>query len=228
MAKTQSVISLDAIDRAKKHESGFIGRLLKTRWSGGKTPQKDKPYGHYLFCGRQGAGKTASALWYTEKLAKQSRKKGLKVQVYSNIGIGREIIKKELFKTIDELDSSQDEARIFIIDEIQSYFPRDGGTKKDKEMIGNLTAVFSQLRKRNVYILSTAQVYGRLDKSLREQCLFMVNCRKSKITGKFINEFIDGDDIICDDLGRWSGDASRIYVHGLSKLEYDTYKLIRN
>lgn len=228
MAKSESIISLDAIDRKRQKESGVLGRLLKTRWSGGKLPMKDESYGHYLFCGRQGAGKTASALWYMDKLSRKHRKKGQKVQIFSNIGIGAEITKNEIFKTIDGLEPSKDEVRIFLIDEIQSYYPRDSRRKEDMDTIADLTAVLSQLRKRNTYILSTAQVYGRLDKSLREQCLYMINCRKSKLTGKLVNDFIDGDDIICDDLGRWSGNPSKIYVHGLSELNYDTYKLIRN
>ena len=72
-------------------------------------------------------------------------------------------------------------------------------------MIDKLTGDFSQLGKRQIYVFSTAQVYGRLNKNLREQCLYMVNCRRSFFTKKFVNDFIEGDDILCDDLGRWSG-----------------------
>lgn len=89
----------------------------------------------------------------------------------------------------------------------------------------DLVGCFSQLRKRNTFVLSTAQVYGRLDKTLREQCLFMVSCRKS-FTGRLLNDFIPGDDIMCDEMGRWSGVPSRIYSHGLSRIRYDTAKII--
>ena len=41
-----------------------------------------------------------------------------------------------------------------------------------------------------------------------------------------VKDFIDGDDIMCDDLGRWSGIPKRILVHGLSKIQYDTHKMI--
>jgi len=75
-------------------------------------------------------------------------------------------------------------------------------------------------------LLTTAQVYGRLDKSLREQCLYMVNCRHNFTHTKLVNDFIPGDDIICDDLGRWAGNPKKIFVHGLSKVEYDTKKII--
>ena len=45
-------------------------------------------------------------------------------------------------------------------------------------------------------------------------------------TSRFVNDFIEGDDVLCDDLGRWSGIPKFILVHGLPKLSYDTHKLI--
>ena len=71
MARQQSVISLDAIDQSRMREKGILGRLFITRWSGGSKIQPMDPFGHYMFCGKQGAGKTASAIWYGEKLARK-------------------------------------------------------------------------------------------------------------------------------------------------------------
>lgn len=224
--RQQSVINLSPIDTAKR--KGFIGRFLVTVWSGGEKPVKMQPFGHYMFCGSQGNGKTSSALWYAERLTKKYRKSGYRVRLYSNIGLGNQIVKRDLYTTINELKPSDKEIRIFIIDEIQTYYTRDAlTTKQDKEDIKNMNAVFSQLRKRSTFVLSTSQVYGRVDKTLREQVLYMVNCKVSKLTGKFINEFIHGDKILVDELGRWSGDPTRIYVHGLPKSDYDTKKIIK-
>lgn len=224
MPKQQTVIQLDAIDRKK--QIGLFGRLLITRWHPGKKSAAQEKYGHYLFTGRQRSGKTAGSLWFTEQLIKRYKRKKYAIRVFSNIGIGESIQKDTIYQTIDAFDPYAKEVRIVIIDEIQSYFSRGSSNKKDKAIIDDLIGLFSQLAKRNTYILSTAQVYGRLDKSLREQCLYMINCKKT-ITGKFKNEFIDGDDIICDELGRWAGRPSKIYIHGLPKLKYDTKKLIR-
>lgn len=225
MAKAQSVINLDPIDR-KKRQQGVIGRLLITRWSGGKSIKKMDSFGHYMFCGPQGSGKTSSALWYAEKLVKKYKRKKYKVKLWSNFGVGKSFKKDDLFKLIDEFDPYAKEIRIVLIDEVHTYFPKEGVDKKTKQTINDLNAVFSQLRKRNTYVISTAQIYGRLDKALREQCLYMIDC-KVNIRNKLVNDFIKQEDIICDDLGRWAGTASKIYVHGLSKLEYDTKKLIR-
>ena len=128
---------------------------------------------------------------------------------------------------IDELDPYANEVRIFMVDEIHTYFPKEGVDKETKLMINKLNAVFSQLAKRNVYLLSTAQIYGRLDKALREQCLYMIDCKVSNLSHKIINDFIRQEDIIADDLGRWAGNPFRIYNHGLSNWNYNTKQLIR-
>lgn len=235
MPKPESIISLDPIDRKK--QKGPLQRLFITQYSGGKKVKKTDKFGHYMFCGPQRSGKTSSALWYAEKLAKKYakpnfyrkyflKKKPMDVLLYSNFGVGRPFIKEQLFKLIDDFDPYANEVRIILIDEIHTYFPRGTTTKETALMISQLTAVFSQLAKRNCYVLSTAQVYGRLDKALREQCLYMVDC-KVNIRRQLVNDFILQDDIIADELGRWAGNPSFIKVHGLSKLEYDTKRLIR-
>lgn len=226
MARHESIISLDPIDRNKK--KGLIGRLLITRHHRGIKPKKSDPFGHYMFCGPQRSGKTASAVWYAEYLAKKYKKKGFKIRLWSNFGIGNHFKKEQLFDLIDRLDTiTEKEVRIFLIDEVHTYFPRDGIiSKEDKIYTSKLNTVFSQLAKRSVYVLSTAQIYGRLDKALREQCLYMIDC-KIGISGKFVNDFIEQKDILADDLGRWSGDPKFIHSHGLSTIEYDTKRLIK-
>lgn len=225
MAKPPSVISLDPIDRKKK--KGILGRLIITRWFAGKPIKKMQPFGHYMFCGEQGSGKTSSALWYAEKLAKKYNKQKKVVKLYSNIGVGNEINKSTLFDTINNFNPDDNEIRIVIIDEIHTYFPKGGADKTTQAIRDDLVAIFSQLRKRSTFILSTAQIYGRLDKSLREQCLYMIDCRANR-NNKLINEFIPQKDILADDLGRWSGNPKYIYVHGLPKTQYDTKKIIRD
>lgn len=250
MARQQTVINFDPIN--EKKELGFFGRLLITRWSGGRSVIKSEPFGHYMFCGRQRGGKTASVLWYAEKLTKKYRKKRLKyethdlckhdemmynckyikydeppkIKLWSNMGIGKHINKMEIFDLIDKFDPYANEVRIVLIDEFHTYFPKDSQRKEDKKVLADLQAVFSQLAKRNTFVLSTAQVYGRLDKSLREQCLYMVH-NHVNYRRRIVSEFILEEDIICDDLGRWKGNPKQIFVHGLSNVRYDTRKLIR-
>lgn len=226
MRKQQSVVTLDPIDRNNKRRSGPIGRLLKTKHYRGKGIKKTDPFGHYLFVGRQRSGKTVSAIWYYEFLKKRYEKQGKKVILYSNMDMGLPIFKFNLSHVIKKIKYDPKIVYIFIIDELQSYFPKDTKDQATLRLIDELTGEFSQLGKRQIYVLSTAQIYGRVNKNLREQCLYMVNCRKSHLTNKVVNDFIDGDDILCDDLGRWSGEPVRIMVHGLPTTTFDTHRMI--
>jgi len=224
--KTQSVVSLDPIERGRKHQDGLIGRFFKTRHFGGKRASFPDAFGHYLFVGKQRMGKTASMVWYFDRMANKYKKKGYKVFVFSNLGIGSPITCSTLHEKLVSIEFNPQNVYFFLIDEIQSYFPKDTKNSDILKKIDALTGDFSQLGKRQIYVFSTAQVYGRLNKNLREQCLYMVDCRRSFFTRKFVNDFIEGDDVICDELGRWTGVPKKIYVHGLSSLEYDTHRLI--
>lgn len=226
MSRSQSLITLDPIDRNNRKRSGPVGRFFKTKHFSGKGLKRTDPFGHYLFVGKQRSGKTVSAIWYYEFLKKRYEKQKKQVVLFSNMGFGTPIFKHNLSSIISTLKFDKNIVYIFIIDEIQSYFPKDTKDLATLRLIDELTGEFSQLGKRQIYVLSTAQVYGRVNKNLREQCLFMVNCRRSKISNKVVNDFIDGDDILCDDLGRWSGEPVKIYTHGLPKMSFDTHRMI--
>ncbi len=224
--RQESVVSLDPISTTRKKQDSVLSRLFKTRHYGGKGVKKTDPIGHYIFVGKQRSGKTVSAIWLAEYLTKKYKKKNKRVVLFSNMGIGHKVDRGTLHHLIESIDYEPETIYIILIDEIQSYFPKDTKNKTTLEMIDQLTGDFSQLAKKQIYVLSTAQVYGRLNKNLREQCLYMVNCRRSKISNRVVNDFIDGDDVICDDLGRWAGVPSFIFTHGLPKSAFDTHKMI--
>lgn len=224
--RQQSVVSLDPIDRSRKKQDSVLSRLFKTRHYGGKRGKFPDPFGHYLFVGKQRMGKTASMIWYYEKLKEKYKKQKKETFTFSNLDIGNELKMNTLHDLLVNIEYDENKVYFFLIDEIQSYFPKDTKNIEILKMIDKLTGDFSQLGKRQIYVFSTAQVYGRLNKNLREQCLYMIDCRRSFFTKKFVNDFIEGDDVICDDLGRWSGIPKKILVHGLSKISYDTHKMI--
>lgn len=226
MSRPQSVISLDPISTTRKRQDSVISRLFKTRHFGGKPIIPTDEIGHYCFCGKQRSGKTVSMLWFAERLIQKYQKKGKKVALWSNLDIGAPITKFTLSQTIESIQFDPNVVHIFMVDEIHGYFPKDCNDKQTKLEIDILTRDFSQVAKKQIYVLSTAQVYGRINKNLREQCLYMVACRRSKLTNRVVNDFIDGDDIICDDLGRWAGIPKFIYVHGLPKTKFDTHRMI--
>lgn len=236
-SRIPNVRPIDAIEERKKLQTSFFRRLFITSRDYGKGIKKDIPFGHYMFCGPQGSGKTASMLWYYEFLQKKYAKKGFEVgHVFSNFGVFSPVEKMTLFPTIYKLAvkkngesryKKEDKVINFILlDEFHSYFPKDFSSKEDKELIKLLISRFSQLRKAHLFVLSTAQIYGSLDKRLREQCLFMISSRKSHLSNQIVSDFYKQEDILCDELGRWSGIPWRIYVHGLPQEQYDTSRLV--
>ena len=66
--RTTEIKQIDPVEERKKLQTSFFRRLLITQWHFGKGIVKDIPFGHYMFCGPQGSGKTASMLWYYEYL----------------------------------------------------------------------------------------------------------------------------------------------------------------
>ena len=129
MSRDSFSILPDPIDRTRKKQDSVISRIFKTRHFGGKGIKRTDPYGHYLFVGKQRGGKTASMIWYMEILRRKYEKRKKQVLVFSNLGIGRDITRATLSDTIRKLDYNPDIVYIFMIDEIQSYFPKD---TKDK------------------------------------------------------------------------------------------------
>ena len=225
--RTQSVVNLDPIDRSRKKEPGLIGRMFMTRYFKGKPMLRTDSFGHYLFTGKQRGGKTTSALWYRDRLIKKYESKGKKVILFDNMKLGGYSVSKFSFpELIEKCIYDKNKVYIFLIDELQSWYPKDTKDQQTLYLIDKLTGQFSQLGKRQIYVLSTAQIYGRVNKNLREQCLYMVNCRPSRIRHRCLNEFILGDDILCDDLGRWSGPPQKIYVHGIPTTKFDTHLMI--
>ena len=130
--KTQSVVSLDSIDRTRKKQDSVIGRFFKTRHKGGKAVKKDDPFGHYLFCGKQGGSKTTSMLWYMEFLIRKYKKRGKQIHIYSNMGIGSPISRLTLPIVLEGIGYDPDVINIILVDEIHSWYPKD---TKDRDTL---------------------------------------------------------------------------------------------
>lgn len=234
----RSVRVIDPIEERKKLQTSFFRRLFITGRNYGKGIKKDIPFGHYMFCGPQGSGKTSSMLWYFEWLKRHYEKRGFKIGVvYTNFGPFKLVTKESLFKTIYNIAVKKDGSSRFkrddkimnfiLLDEFHTYFPEDNAlTKEDKHYLSLLKKRFSQLRKAHIFVLSTCQVYGDLNIGLRRQCLYMISSRKSKLSNQIVSDFYRKEDILCDDLGNWSGIPSRIWVHGLPQTDYDTSRLV--
>jgi ATP-dependent Clp protease ATP-binding subunit ClpX len=128
-----------------------------------------KPYGLYMFCGRQGAGKTMGLVYTLERYRKQYPR----AKIYSNMGYHYETA--PLRSLNDLLDKSRYNGRkgtIFVVDEIQNEF----SCATSKDFPETLLSLITMQRKQKIVILATSQVFMRVAKPLREQCFYVIDC----------------------------------------------------
>lgn len=124
-------------------------------------------FGFTLFCGKQGGGKTYSAVKYCYDLAKRSG--GLLVS-NTPLDCPGDINYMYLRSLRDIKYLPESSNYIILLDEIQVLFDTHNF---DNEFY----TIFCQLRKRNITIVGTAQVFERVALKLREQVNTLYYCR---------------------------------------------------
>lgn len=143
--------------------SRFVSRWLLDRIE--KVPKS--LYGFALFCGKQGGGKTYSCVRY---IIENAKKYGCDVLTNTPLFLGDDISCIP-YKTVDDLVYliEDDRKYIILIDEIQTLFD-------SRDFNKDFYSVFCQLRKRNIRIVATSQVFERVALQLREQCSELYFC----------------------------------------------------
>lgn len=135
-----------------------------------RYPRKVHLYGIWLYCGLYGQGKTISL---TEYLTRMRKKYGDKIYISTNYGF-----KYEDFPLNDwhDLLTTYDKPVIFGYDEIQNEF----NSRDYKNFPYELVKLLTQNRKGNgKQIVGTAQRFMRVDKTIRELCTHVVECKKA-------------------------------------------------
>lgn len=128
-----------------------------------------KPYGVYCYCGKQGKGKTYSVV---EFLLNNSDYK-----IYANIS-SIEGIDYTYFSGFDELLKLRDEHDcIIVFDEIFTALTKT--TKMNTEVLDFL----SQMRKRRIIFITTAQEWLEINITLRRYCRYQIDCNMISIFG---------------------------------------------
>lgn len=148
-----------------------VGRwLLIDAYRNIKNPPQTHLYGIWLYCGLYGQGKTISL---TEYLTRMRNKYGDKIYISTNYGF-----KYEDFPLTDwkDLLTTYDRPVIFGYDEIQNEF----NSRDYKNFPYELVKLLTQNRKgHGKQIVGTAQRYGRVDKTIRELCTHVVECKRA-------------------------------------------------
>lgn len=135
-----------------------------------KEPRKVHLYGIWMFCGLYGQGKT---MGLTEYLYRMRKKYGDKIYISTNYGF-----KYEDFPLKDwhDLLPEYDKPVIFGYDEIQNEF----NSRDYKNFPYELVKLLTQNRKGNgKQIVGTAQRFYRVDKTIRELCTHVIECKKA-------------------------------------------------
>lgn len=127
-------------------------------------------YGIWLFCGLYGQGKT---IGLTEYLTRMRAKYGDKIYISTNYGFAGEDFPLTHWK---DLLPERDKPVIFGYDEIQNEFD----SRDYKNFPYELVKLLTQNRKGNgKQIVGTAQRFTRVDKTIRELCTHVIECKKA-------------------------------------------------
>lgn len=143
----------------------FIKNKITIKWRTfllKKITIKTSKYGVYCYCGKQGSGKTYSVVEY---LQEHKDKK-----IYSNITsiVG---FKYFSFNGFDELLKLRNKENIIIVfDELFTALAK--GTKLTPEVMDFL----SQMRKRKIIFITTAQEWLEIPITFRRYCRYQIDC----------------------------------------------------
>lgn len=143
----------------------FYNNKLKIKWKTflkkGFAPTRGK-FGVYCYCGKQGSGKTYSAV----EFLKENQDK----IIYSNVHLTG--IKYTYFNGFDNLLKLRSEHDCIIVyDEIFTALTKSSKINQD------VLDFLSQMRKRQIVFITTAQEWLEINITLRRYCRYQIDCK---------------------------------------------------
>lgn len=191
----------------------------KTFFKKGFAPKRGK-FGVYCYCGKQGQGKTYSAV---EFLLQNKDKR-----IYSNVKTIQGV-KYTPIGGFDDLLKLRDETDCIILyDEIFTALTKSSKINTD------VLDFLSQMRKRRIIFITTAQEWLEINMTLRRYCRYQINCRMINFfgLGVLIKTFHDAESM------KWSNDENEyiapLLETSISKCNlevansYDTFEQIES
>lgn len=192
---------------------------LKTFLKKGFAPKRGR-FGVYCYCGKQGSGKTYSVVEFLKNQDKD-------VKIYSNIS-SLQGINYTYFNGFDNLLKLREEHDCIIVyDEIFTALTKS--SKLSNEVLDFL----SQMRKRRIVFLTTAQEWLEINITLRRYCRYQIECKMYNILGLgiLIKSMYDAEQL------KWSNDDNE-YIAPLIETtiskcnlsvakSYDTFEQIK-
>lgn len=201
----------------------FNSKKLKIKWKTffkkGFAPKRGK-FGVYCYCGKQGQGKTYSAV---EFLLQNKDKR-----IYSNVKTIQGV-KYTPIGDFDDLLKLRDESDCIIFyDEIFTALTKSSKINTD------VLDFLSQMRKRRIIFITTAQEWLEINMTLRRYCRYQIQCRMINFFGLgiLIKTFSDAEQM------KWSNEeneyVSPLLETSISKCNlcvansYDTFEQIES
>lgn len=180
--------------------------------------KKESKFGVYCYVGKQGKGKTQAAYSFL----RDNKDK----RIYANMKSIKGIHYK-YFNGLDELLKLREESNCIIFyDEIFKIMTK--GTKFNEDIMDFL----SQMRKREIIFITTAQEWLEIPITLRRYCRFMIDCNIKSVLGYpiIIKRFGDAENMAWDNLQNEyvCPIIETVIEHGRKKVVYgyDTYEQI--
>jgi hypothetical protein len=192
---------------------------FKTFFKKGFAPKRGR-FGVYCYCGKQGSGKTYSVVEFLKQQPKD-------IKIYANIDTLKGI-NYTYFNGFDNLLQLRDEHDCVIVyDEIFTALT------KSSRLSTEVLDFLSQMRKRRIVFLTTAQEWLEINITLRRYCRFQIECKMYNILGLgiLIKSMYDAEQL------KWSNDDNE-YVAPLVETtiskcnlsvanSYDTFEQIK-
>lgn len=184
--------------------------------------------GVYCFCGKQGDGKTYSVIDFLSSCKHHNNKVITNVKSYYDRNKDFVIYEKDFYQIIKKFETGvYDSNYVIFYDEIFTLLEKG---KLDKSVL----SFISQLRKRRIILVTTAQEWLEINVTFRRYCRFQVDCKMFNLPlfncAFSINEINDGYQL------KWDKDENEYVAPRLKttikkcgkKLadSYDTYEVI--
>lgn len=235
------------IKQIKKDNRPYI-ESLKADLEARKDPDFFWPTGTQVYCGRQGSGKTVSAIKHLLDLKIRYPKaiivSNVNLTYYNPVVVKNKTELKEFsgkfrthkdylfFQSIEQLSFllvSVNNGRygvIYVVDEIHTYF----NALDSKNIPMYVFTEISQQRKQRKLIIGTSQLFMRLAKPFREQCDNIIIC--NTIAGFFTTQrAYDGMTIEQDYDGKLNGDLKKtgwFFHNNHIRKAFDTYQKVQS
>lgn len=186
-------------------------------------------FGLFCFCGKQGSGKTYSAIRYI--IDNRVPNSYLLTNVLSFSKKYPSIYMSSIMDIIDFCkEHEKDGKQIYIFfDEIFTILEKKTNINKD------ILSFISQLRKRSIVFITTAQEWSEINITFRRYVRFEIACRIVSFpfthTAIFFNSVHDGDTIHWNqDTQDFEADLIQVNIHKGNKYivdSYDTFETIK-